>query len=713
MHENPLKILMNPSSIAVVGANNNPSKMGTLQALSIIKDGYQGRLYFVHPKEQKVLGHAAYRTVDDLPEVPDVAMFIVPNNQVLPLLEAFGKIGTKRAIVITAGFKETGEEGLALEKRLNEVADAHGMRFLGPNCMGMLNAQAHLNMTVQRLISPPGSLGMASQSGTYVTQTFVYLRKRGIRFSKAISVGNEANIDITDCMEYLGNDEDTKAIVLYIEGISDGRRFIETAQQITPHKPILAQYVGGSKAGARAGKSHTGALAGPDNLYEGIFKQAGIIRLQSVEDLYAHGWTLATQCPLKGKRIAVVTNSGGPSTAISHTLDQGGLEVPQLSDALQAKIRPHIPSYASCVNPIDLTFNLNTDLLAKALPEMLFQSGEVDGLVMHGAMSHGIMREAYYHVIDLLKGMTLDQFLERSNPDLTETATLARRLGKPLVVSAFFDREDNYTRAYEDHDVPVIDAPEKAARAMVSLFRYLEIRNRKAILPPALPKRRKAASEIIRQARHAGRRALDEHDAKRLLNAYGIPVTLGKRVESEKDAVTAAEEIGFPVAVKACSPDILHKTDKGLIALNVQTPAAVREVFHGIWRKGGKIPVLVEEMLKGSRELMAGMTRFPGFGPCVLFGLGGILTEALRDTTFRCAPLSDTEADEMLDDIRSRDILRPFRGMPAARRSSLVKLLQAVSFIPILHPEVTEIDLNPIILDGPKPVVADALIALA
>jgi acyl-CoA synthetase (NDP forming) len=248
---------------------------------------------------------------------------------------------------------------------------------------------------------------------------------------------------------------------------------------------------------------------------------------------------------------------------------------------------------------------------------------------------------------------------------------------------------------------------------MVSLFRHLEIRNRKAISPPALPNRRKAATQIIRQALHAGQKALDEHDAKQLLATYGISIPLEKRVESENDAVTAAVEIGFPVAVKACSPDILHKTGKGLIALNVRTPAAVREVFRGIRQAGGKVPVLVEEMVKGNRELMAGMTRFPGFGPCVLFGLGGVLTEALRDTTFRCAPLSDTEADEMLNDTRSRDILGPFRGMPAARRSSLVKLLQTVSFIPILHPEITEIDLNPIILDGSKPIVADALITLA
>ncbi|MDD5713207.1 MAG: CoA-binding protein, partial [Smithellaceae bacterium] len=311
MAENPLHLLLNPRSIATVGAGNNPMKMGTIQALSIVKDGYRGKFYPIHPKDEIVLGHKAYKSAFDLPEAPDLVMLVVPTLQVIPVIEDFGKIGTKRAIIITAGFKEVGPEGRAREEKLNEVAARYGMRFLGPNCMGMLNTEISLNVTVAHLEEKPGLLGLASQSGTYVTQTLAYLRRRGIRFSKAISCGNEANINIIDALEYFGEDEQTKAVILYVEGIRDGRRFIEVAQEVSRRKPILAQYVGGSAAGARAGLSHTGAMAGPDFLYDGIFKQAGVIRMHSIEDLYAHGWTLATQPPLKGKRIAVVTNSGG------------------------------------------------------------------------------------------------------------------------------------------------------------------------------------------------------------------------------------------------------------------------------------------------------------------------------------------------------------------------------------------------------------------
>ena len=341
MIENPLHLLMNPRSIAVVGANNMPMKMGTIQALSILHDGYQGKVFFVHPKEEKVLGHKAYATPEDLPEIPDLAMLIVPIKSVIPIIESFGKIGTKRAIIVTAGFRETGDAGQKMEHELNDVARRYGIRFVGPNCLGIINSQISLNTTVLTVEQKPGLLGFASQSGTYVTQSLQALRKRGFRFSKAISLGNEANINMVDALEYLGDDEQTKAIILYIEGIRDGKRFLEVARKITPHKPVLAQYVGGSISGARAGLSHTGAMAVPDFLFNGIFKQAGIIRVDSVEDLYASGWTMATQPPLRGNRVGIMTNSGGPSTTISYVCDSVGLQVPRFSDGLQKEIRKH------------------------------------------------------------------------------------------------------------------------------------------------------------------------------------------------------------------------------------------------------------------------------------------------------------------------------------------------------------------------------------
>ncbi len=396
-----------------------------------------------------------------------------------------------------------------------------------------------------------------------------------------------------DVLEYLGEDEQTKAIILYIEGIRDGRRFIETAQKITPKKPVLAQYVGGSAAGARAGLSHTGALAGPDFLYEGIFKQAGIIRCHSIEDLYAHGWMHAAQPPLRGRRLAIVTNSGGPGTAISHNADQGGMTVPRFSDALQAKIRPLIAPHASSANPVDLTFHLDTKLLAATIPAMILESGEVDAIAVHGAMNSGFMKAVYPHMREIMGDISLESFLDQTAKDMTAAVELPRKYGLPLVVSSFFGREDNNTSLYMDHDVPVFDSPEKAARGMVSLLRHLEIRGRKPIVTPALPPENPEAAGMIRTALAAGQKALDEHQAKEILAAYGVPITREGIAANEDEAVKIAGGIGFPVAVKACAWEIMHKSGRGLIALNIRTEEALRDAFRSIRAAAGReVPIL-------------------------------------------------------------------------------------------------------------------------
>ncbi|MHB8091869.1 MAG: acetate--CoA ligase family protein [Syntrophales bacterium] len=714
MADNPLHLLMNPKSIAVAGASNNPEKMGTLQALSILKDGFPGQFYPVHPTEKTVLGHKAYPSASALPEAPDLLLLIVPTALVIPMLEDFAKLGTKRAIIISAGFKEVGPEGRALEERLQEIAKTYGLRFLGPNCMGIVNTALPLNLTIGKMDRRPGSLGMVSQSGTYVTQTLWYLHERGIRFSKAISCGNEANIDMVDALEYLGQDEQTKAIIMYIEGIRDGRRFIEAAQRITPHKPVLAQYVGGSASGARAGLSHTGSLAGPDFLYEGIFKQAGIIRCDSIEELYAHGWTHATQPSLRGRRLAVVTNSGGPGTAISHNADQGGMIVPRFSDGLQAKIRELIPPHGSSANPVDLTYHREMEVLTTVIPEMIMESGEIDGLVLHGAVGSGFIKMVYDHMKEMTGGMTEDEASRQMSHDMTEALALPWKHNLPMTVSSFFGRGDDNTSRYMDGDIPVFDSPEKAARGMASLLCRLRIRERKPIVKPVLPEVAAEGVRIIKTALAAGQRALDEHQAKRLLAAYGVPVTREQLADSEAEAIKAAEEIGFPLAIKACSPEIMHKSGKGLIELNIQTKEALLRAFCAVrTAAGGDIPILIQQMVAGSREFVAGMTRFPGFGPCVLFGLGGIFTEALQDTTFRAAPFGIIEAAEMLEDIKAKALLGEIRGMPAADAPALAAILQTVGNIAVLHPEIAEIDLNPLILAGADPLVADALFVLA
>ncbi len=492
MGENPVSALMNPSTIAVVGASNNLTTMGTIQCMNLLTSGFPGEVLPVHPKDTTVLGRKAYPSITDLPYAPDLAVLVVPTRLVPGMLEELGKLGTRSVIIVSAGFRETGEEGKALEATILETAERYGMRFLGPNCLGIINTHLPLNLTVGPILDYNGKLGLASQSGTYIAQVVSYLHRNGIAISKAISVGNEVNIDLTDCLEYLGGDEATRAIGLYIEGIRDVGRFLEVAGRVSRIKPIVAQYVGGSKAGAKSSASHTGAMAGPLHLYEALFDQAGIIGVDSIEDVYKIGWSFATQPRLKGKRIAVLTNSGGPGTGMANTLDRCGLDIPEFSPDLQKKICAHLPPHASGRNPVDLTFHVDMKGLTEEIPRLLFASDEVDGIIIHGIMDTGFM-ELLYPAVSTFMDITKEQLVSFAKTSIDPLAEMPCTYGKPLLISSFFDSKlDNCVRSFHRKQVPVFDSPEKAARAMASLHAYETFINRnggvRKLNPEKLPK---------------------------------------------------------------------------------------------------------------------------------------------------------------------------------------------------------------------------------
>ncbi|MGQ9842582.1 MAG: acetate--CoA ligase family protein [Spirochaetota bacterium] len=709
----PLEKLINPSSIAIVGASNNPLKMATMHLLSIMKDGYTGRIFPVHPKEDVVFGLKAYKSPLDLPQAPDCAIFVIPSVSIPATLDLFGTIGTKRAIIISAGFKEVGEEGKKHEEEVKAIAAKHGIRFLGPNCMGLINSEIALNTTVMAYTAKPGALGLASQSGTYITQSIMYLQHHGIRFSKALSVGNEADISIIDALEYLGNDEQTKAISLYIEGIRDVPRFLEVASNITPKKPVIAQYVGGSSAGARAGSSHTGAMAGPDYLYEGLFKQAGIIRVYSVEELYLHGHVLATQPRLKGNRVGIITNSGGPGTSMANTCEKEGFTVPPFSQTLQEKIKPLIPPHAPAGNPVDITFNLDLDVLTIKIPELAIQSGEVDALCIHGAFRKGFIECIFPHVQEALHLEKPEDVLGFLPSDLDTPGTIPYKYDIPIVMSSFFDYQDDFTVAMQNKGVGVFDSPEKAAKALAVLLRYKEVTQRLPYEKASLPKASPEAAAIIQTAITKKQKALDEHAAKTLLAIYGIPIPDEKLIVSNEELDAVVASLKYPVVMKACHPDIMHKTERGLVILPVKDRDDAKDAYNEIQKRAGfATPVLVYPLVEGKREFMAGAINHKGFGKAVLFGLGGIFTEALKDITFRVAPLTKRDAFEMLYDIQAKTLLGKFRNEDAVDTSSLADLLSILSTVPLLHPEISEIDCNPIIISGSKPVVIDALVVL-
>ncbi|HPI91920.1 MAG TPA: acetate--CoA ligase family protein [Deltaproteobacteria bacterium] len=706
MADNPIRQLMNPSSIAFVGASNRFTSMGTIQCMNLIAGGYPGEVLPVHPKESTVLGKKAYRNIADLPYAPELAVLVVPTRLVLDMVEDFGRLGTRSMVIVTGGFRETGDQGRGMEKTLVERARHYGIRFLGPNCLGIVNTHLPLNITVGPMQDHDGSLGLASQSGTYVAQVVSYLHRSGIVLSKAVSVGNEADINLIDCIEYLGEDEHTRAIGLYIEGIRDAARFLDVASKVSRIKPIVAQYVGGTEAGARSGSSHTGAMAGPSRLYEALFEQAGIIGVESIEDVYKTGWALATQPPLRGKRVAILTNSGGPGTGIAHTCNRGGLEVPEFSREMQEKVSAFLPGHASARNPVDLTFHTDMKALTEEIPRVLFSSDEVDGVIIHGIMDTAFM-ELLHPVLEKFAKITKEDLIKMASISMDALVSMPERFGKPLLISSFFGKEDHCIQTFHERHIPTFDAPEKAGRAMGALFRHLQFRSRpmeKAEDPGSPP------AEALRIVEHASQIGFDEFSAKRLLKVYGIPTPREALSHTLEETLLKAREIGYPVVLKACSPTVAHKTELGFVHLNLKDEAGLEAAYRSIRGKDGDSPLLVAQMLKGDRELMAGITRHPGFPPCVVFGLGGVLTEALDDITLRLAPLAPHEASEMVDGISSRRILGHYRGMPPVDRAALNTILMALGRISIHFPHIREIDLNPMIVVNGKPFVADALV---
>lgn len=705
MSQNPLKTILEPNSIAVLGASNNPQKMGTMQYLNIIYSGFPGEVLPVHPSEEQVFGRQAYPDIKSLPYAPDMALLVVPTKLVPEMIKDLGEIGTRHALIVTAGFKETGEDGQALEKALVDTANQYGMRFIGPNCMGAVNAHLPLNMAVSPLAAPPGYFSIASQSGTYITQTNYYLGQLGIRISKGISVGNEASIDLVDCLEYLGDDPDTRAIGLYIECIRRPKEFLELAREITKTKPIVAQYIGGNEFGARSGSSHTGAMAGPDYIYDGLFEQAGVIRVNSIEEVYRAGDALAHQPLPKGRRIAVLTNSGGPGSGMATTLQREGMDMPPLSDSIQANLREMMPSHAAVGNPVDLTFHTDMTLMTQELPRILLEDDGIDGLLLHGIMDTAWAKMAH-KVFSKFFDISLDDMKTMMMADITELKKMPAKYDKPIMATSFFGSSDRCNRELQEVQIPVFDSPERAARTMGLAYRARRIMERGAALPGALPPKSGDAAKLLSGG------PLDEYQAKSVLRAYGIETSREALANGVDQAVAAAEEIGYPVAVKGCSADAQHKTELGVVHLNLKNADEVAAACKAIEKAVPGMPLLVAEMLPVQREIIAGMTRFPTFPPLVLCGLGGIYAEAIKDTALRLAPLSGDEARTMVAGLKCSSILGDFRGLPPVDMAALGDLLVTIGNIALLHPEIAEMDLNPILFVDGKPRVADALIVL-
>ena len=676
-----LGAFFSPSGVAIVGASRDQNKLGFGVVKNLHDCGYQGGIYPVNPRGGEILGYICYPSVLDVPDPVELAVLIVPVAATPGVMEACGKRGIRAAIVVSGGFRESGPEGARIEAEVASVARRYGMRLMGPNCIGVIDTTTPLDTSFVAM-PQPGNIGFFSQSGAICGGLINWTRGRRIGFSRFVSLGNQADVNETDILEFLADDTHTRVLAAYLEGVSDGVRFTAAARRVSASKPIVVLKVGGTSDGTRAVSSHTGALAGSEQAYQAAFGQAGIIRAGTVEELL--DWCHALSCqPLPtGDGMAVLTNAGGPGVLAVDALQRAGLHLASLEASTLGALQTRFPPECALHNPVDLLAAADAAGYADALG-LLLADKNVSGVVV-------------LHVPHVL--VDAPRVLEA-------IGRTAQAQAKPVVASLFGDYAGTpELETLFRHSVPHFPSPERASSALGALRRYGRWRQQPAAASEdVLTVDREAAAAVINEVRLAGRLSLTESEARSLLAAYGIPVLPSEMAATADEAVAAAERIGFPVVLKIASPDILHKTDAGGVALNLTDAWEVRRAFRGITSKARKAfpgaaiwGVQVQRMVLGGQETIVGATRDPQFGHLLMFGLGGIFVEVLGDVSFRVAPVSRTDATEMMQETRAFRLLQGVRGQPAADTDAIASCLLRVSRLVTDFPEIEELDINPL-----------------
>src|SRR5919108_1687939 len=678
-----LNALFAPKSIAVIGASNREGSVGRAVFTNILLNQYTGTVYPVNPKDHSVSGVRAYSSVQDLPESVDVAVGIVPAPIVSSITEECGRKGVKGLIIISAGFREVGEDGARLERQGSDIARKYSMRLVGPNCLGAVNTDpsVRLNASFASQMPAEGSIAFASQSGALGEAVIDYAAGEGIGFSKFISVGNKADVNENDVLEYLRADPQTKVILLYIEDIVDGRRFVDTVTRVTQEKPIIAVKAGVSPEGAKAASSHTGAIPGSDEAYNAILKQSGVIRVESIIDLFDYARAFAKQPLPRGNRVAIITNGGGPGIMATDASVRYGLQISQFSGATKAKLRAGLPKQASVNNPIDLIGDAQADRYGLAL-----------GALQDESVDCGLVLLTPQAMVDLKK--------------VAETiASVGPASGKTILTSILGLTDITpAVEVLESSSIPHYVFPESAVRALAAMYEHQRWINRPRTQMRHFDVDISKAKEIVSSAKRAGLTTLPQDDALKILSIYGLPVIRTESAATRDDAVGAARRIGFPVAMKIVSPDVIHKIDVGGVKLDLNSEADVSNAYDEIQKNvKSHVPnarmegVLLQEYLTGGTETIVGIHRDAKFGPLLMFGMGGIYVEAYHDVSFRLAPIRELSATNMITEIRGSKILHGFRGQPSADTGAIAECIQRLSQLSVELPEVAELDVNPLV----------------
>ena len=710
---NSLDAIFSPESVAIIGASNTPGKVGHDIFANILHGGFRGTLYPVNPKAKSILSVKTFPTITGISDKIDLSIIILPPKLCVKAVEESIAKGVKGIVIVSAGFREVGGEGIEIENRIVSLCKEAKVRLVGPNCLGVINPlpDVSLNASFSRRMPACGNISFISQSGALCTAVLDFAADRDFGFSKFISIGNKADVDELDLLLYLHNDLNTAVIILYLEELRKGQEFIEAVKEITSgHRPtpVIVIKSGRTSAGAQAAASHTGALAGTEAVYGAIFKQAGIIRADSIAELFdfANAFAYKHESALgkakrkipSGKRVAIVTNAGGPGILATDMTVSSDLELAKFKQETIDELASHLPMTANIHNPVDIIGDAPSDRYENALATVIKDEG-VDGVLV----------------------ILTPQSMTNALGTAEAVVRVARRSPKPILCCFMGVVDVSAGVKYlQEHGYPVYKFPEDAAKALGALYKYSHWLNREHLPPFTLRQDRSAAEEIIRRCLAAGRTRLGEMDGLELLMCYGFSTLPTKLVKDEAAAMQIAEEIGFPVVMKIVSPQILHKSDAGGVVVGVKTKEEASNAFTRIMTNAKRYDpnallegVLIQKMAAPGDEVILGMNRY-AVGPLIMFGLGGIFVEIFKDVVFRLSPVDRDEAHRMVGEIKGYKIFTGFRGRPKSDVEILEKNIIRLSDMVVNHPEIIELDINPLLVheEGKGATVADCRIIL-
>lgn len=672
----------NAKGVAVLGASSNPHKLSYGIVRNLLINGYQGEVYPVNPNADEILGKKVYANIADVPDPVELAVVVLPVTMIRETMQAIGDRGIKAVVIITGGFKELGPDGAKVEKEVKEIADSYGMRVVGPNCVGTMDVRTGLNSTFIGGVPPAGPIAFISQSGAICGGVIDLIINSKIGFSHFASLGNEMDVTETDMLEFFAEDDHVKVIAMYVEGIADGQRFIEVARKVSRKKPIVFLKAGKNDAGAKAVSSHTGSLAGSYTAYQSALKQAGVLEVDSIDQLFHLSWALGTQPLPRGKRVAMTTNAGGAAALAADSLDFNGFDLAKISPEIQNRLREKLNPSAQVSNPVDMLGSVSPADYQWSLSNLDADDG-----------------------VDVMLPILVPQALVDTLGVSKAWVEIGKQTKKTFLTCLMGERSTGESNELLNlNGIPVYNLPHLAGPVLKGMWTYKQTLESEPYQPVSCEA---ADQDKIARAQDAigERKVIGEYESRMLLDAYGIKNVPGDLAKNADEAVKIAQGIGYPVVLKIVAEGLIHKSDAGGIELNIKNDEETRVAFDRMMKRIAQnepnaeiVGAMVEKMAPKGVEVIVGMLRDATFGPTIMFGMGGTMVELVKDIQFRVTPLSQQDIRSMVAETMAGKLLNGYRGAPVGDFDALYKVISQLSQLAMEHPEIKEIEINPLIV---------------